>query len=409
MSEHSRGHRYNVRGRSRRKNLPVPLGLFGRNNLAVVRENERRADVAHVERQARRVLVLGKVIGRETVPKPVIRPRAKPGGYPDALYGMMKSVRILWPKPSGVARVGLQPCLQVLGHLDQAPLCGFAFGRRYGEERSTKVNVFPLQADELGGADARKGADREHGKQLGCSFLKKQSKLVDREDLGRVIGCFHPIDCRDWIALEVAALNALGEQRGDSASEIIHALSRERQAVKPCLDFLCRDRPNWRRAERFTEAAKPSFQIVLVIYRAFQSPLHRQKFGYQGLDRDALLGLVQVLQIEICGIAQTFAESPQIPRGLEGHDTEPVRELESVGAFSSKLNLDSAELLHRCCLGLEELALTFSVDPDSLDAPGRSFRMFVLNHSQIWPSHWPKVPKKPVTVNMLSPKRASPS
>jgi hypothetical protein len=60
-------HRNDVHRGGRREDIPVPFRLFRSHDLAIVAEDHVRADVAHVEGEPRRVLVLGEVMGCEAI------------------------------------------------------------------------------------------------------------------------------------------------------------------------------------------------------------------------------------------------------------------------------------------------------------------------------------------------------
>ncbi|MGA8655640.1 MAG: hypothetical protein WB586_05775 [Chthoniobacterales bacterium] len=79
---------------------PVPLGLVGRHDLEIVAKDYVRADVSHVEGQPRRVLVFGKVIGREAMSQTVIRPICQPGRFPDVCDSVVATVGVFRPEPS---------------------------------------------------------------------------------------------------------------------------------------------------------------------------------------------------------------------------------------------------------------------------------------------------------------------
>ena len=63
-----------------RPDAPIASRFFGGHDLPVIGENHARGRVSHFKGQLWRVLVLGKVIGSERVPKPVIRPLCESSG-----------------------------------------------------------------------------------------------------------------------------------------------------------------------------------------------------------------------------------------------------------------------------------------------------------------------------------------
>jgi len=107
----------------------------------MVAEDHVRTDVAHVEGQPRRVLVLGKVIRREAVSQNVMRPFCQAGRLPEVRNDEVIVVTVFRPESSGVARVRTEPGPQIRRHGDQPAASRFAFGGRYVDVASVVTHL----------------------------------------------------------------------------------------------------------------------------------------------------------------------------------------------------------------------------------------------------------------------------
>src|SRR5439155_8483074 len=70
----------NLLSRRGGRDLPVPRGFFGLNELAVMLEHEVRARMSKFQRKGSSVVKAGEVVGSEAVPQSVVRPILNFGG-----------------------------------------------------------------------------------------------------------------------------------------------------------------------------------------------------------------------------------------------------------------------------------------------------------------------------------------
>src|SRR5208282_518130 len=189
--------------------------------------------MAHVEREARGVHVLRKMVARERMPQPVIRPLRESGGPSYSLASRMILACGPWPELAAKSGIRRKPLYEVGGEFYQPTLRGLALLCGHFQVLTVKqVNVFPFQPQELGSAQPGKGADGKAGEELRWCVLKQPLQLVGREYLGWFVYAFNPLDCRNWIDGHVATLDAEIEQTSQRSSEVVHRLRGKPQVQK---------------------------------------------------------------------------------------------------------------------------------------------------------------------------------